>query len=1463
MKIANKISLSFFAVVVILTIISGTVFYVTAKNSLRKSIHNNLTAVLASRADHIETYLKMLKISVGQLSKSIVLEDFLKISDKESPQHNSAFLAAMKRLTRTKEANPAIAEFLLMDKTGLVAASSDKGNIGLDESADSIFIGAKKEIFIKDVYYSENYKEPLMAVSAPILDSVTGELLGVLAARVGLGDLNGIVANRTGMGDTGEIYIVNERGYMITPSRFEKGTVLKEKVDSENVRRAQLHKDRTHVLSSDKLSSIYLDYRGELDLGAHEYIPQMRWVVISEVDAKEAFQPLVKIRLVFLLIVLLVPIAGWLLGIFIARLITASLRRLRKGIEMVGTGNLEHKVDTGTKDEAGQLSRAFDTMTQYLKKSTTSIENLNKEIAERKEAEWALRESEENFKAIANYTVNWESWFGLDGKYLWVNPAVENFTGYSASEILAMPDFISIVIAEEDRDMFIARMNEAIHGSRAENFEFRYLHKNGTKCWLSASWQPIFDAKGNPLGTRASGRDITERKRSEEALRESEEIYRTLFTKSKDAMMTLSPDEGFHSGNPAAIKMFACRDEKDFISRTPAELSPEYQPDGALSSDKAREMMRMALDKGSNFFEWRHKCLDGTEFPATVLLSKVEKGSRAYLQATVRDITERKRMEEAIAAAKDYTENIIKSIVDTLIVIDPDGKIRSINEATVILLGYKEEDLIGKPFGMIVAEEEEEEEEEEEGIPFIGTRLKKFVKEGFVKEYDMTYKTKSGEMIPVSFSGAVMRDKEDELIGIVCIGRDLRERNKANEALRESEVRYKALFTGTAEGIAVADLETKQFHYANPSICRMFGYTEEEFVRLGVAGIHPKESLRYVQAEFEAQALGEKTFTKDLPCLRKDGALFYANVSAAPIVLGSRKCLVGFFTETTENRKAEEALLESKELLTEMTTQVPGVVYQFYARPSGEMGFYYVSDRSEPVLGLKPVLEGYLERFVALVIPEHRESFIKSIEKSVKESSEWKYDGILQKPTGEKIWFSGNSNPSPRENEMVFNGIVQDISGRKNVEAEREIALKWQQEANALRQSLLAPAALQDKLKTITDGIVRIFDADFCRIWLIRPGDLCEKGCTHAEVKEGSHVCRYRDRCLHLMASSGRYTHVDGKGHARVPFGCYKIGLIASGEEHKFLTNDVVSDPRVHDHEWARELGLVSFAGYQLKVPGEETIGVLALFARHSILLIEDAMLDSLSATAAFVVQEAAMDEMLKNSQEQLSQASKMAAVCQLGAGAAHEINNPLAGIVGFTGAILMDLKNKRLDPDEIAHDLGIVLKNAERCKTIIDNLIVSARAKELKLQETDINGILDDALSLVEYRTRAQNIKVVKRYGKNLARVKIDADQMTQVFVNMATNAQNAMPDGGKLLVRTWVENNFAGIEFKDTGTGIEKENLHRIFEPFFTTNEPGKGVGLGLSVSHSIIMRHEGSVEVASDGKDKGASFIIKIPV
>jgi PAS domain S-box-containing protein len=181
---------------------------------------------------------------------------------------------------------------------------------------------------------------------------------------------------------------------------------------------------------------------------------------------------------------------------------------------------------------------------------------------------------------------------------------------------------------------------------------------------LLVTTSPIFSDNGEMVGAVHAAKNITEYHKTAEALRESEIRYKTIFESSADAIMLLVPGQRFSSGNAAAIKLFGCKDGKDFVSRSPDELSPEYQPDGQLSLVKAREMMRLAMEKGSNFFEWTHRRMNGEEFFATVLLTRMEFGAQAMLQATVRDITERVLSEKQLAKKLRDLEIFYNAAID-------------------------------------------------------------------------------------------------------------------------------------------------------------------------------------------------------------------------------------------------------------------------------------------------------------------------------------------------------------------------------------------------------------------------------------------------------------------------------------------------------------------------------------------------------------------------------------------------------------------------------------------------------------------------------------------------------------------------------------------------------------------------------------------------------------------------------
>lgn len=230
----------------------------------------------------------------------------------------------------------------------------------------------------------------------------------------------------------------------------------------------------------------------------------------------------------------------------------------------------------------------------------------------------------------------------------------------------------------------------------------------------------------------------------------------------------------------------------------------------------------------------------------------------------------------------------------------------------------------------------------------------------------------------------------------------------------------------------------------------------------------------------------------------------------------------------------------------------------------------------------------------------------------------------------------------------------------------------------------------------------------------------------------------------------------------------------------------------------------------------------------------------------------------LKKIHGQLFRSEKLASIGKLAAGVAHEINNPLTGILTNASLLLDDLK----DGDTRRDDVQVIVNETIRCREIVKRLLDFARQTKPQKSLTNINSLIDNIVLLVRNQTSFRNVNIERNLSDEIPEIMADKDQIQQVFINFILNASDAMPNGGEIKVSTRVIENgeYVEIRLADTGLGISEENKHKIFDPFFTTKE--SGTGLGLSISYGIVEQHGGTINVESE-IGKGTTFIVLLPV
>lgn len=517
-------------------------------------------------------------------------------------------------------------------------------------------------------------------------------------------------------------------------------------------------------------------------------------------------------------------------------------------------------------------------------------------------AEKAFQGSEKRYRTLLNSLQEGICAIDTDICITFVNPRMAEMLGCSIDEMLGKP---LLPFLDEHAQQVLLYNIERPHQGIKEQYELELRRKDGSRIYTSIVGAPIYDEQGNYTGSLAGIADITAYKRAEQALRESEEKYRTLFE---------SIDEGF-----GTVEVLFDENEKPLDCRL-LIVNPAFERQTGISNAAGRRMQEIApLHKERCLEIYAKIALTGEPIRFEDVSEDLHHyydvyafriGAQAERKVAIlfNDITERKQAEEQLRTASRYTRSLIEASLDPLATISADGKITDVNRATEEVTGLKREQLIGSDFSEYFTEPEQA----RKGYQMVFAQ-------GFVKDYPLAIRHISGRITEVLYNATLYRNEKGEVAGVVAVARDISELKRNETALRESEEKFRTISNFAQDAILMMDNDGA-ISYWNPAAETIFGYSAE--LILGkplhqlLAPEHYFEDFRRGFAHFrttgEGPAVGK---TQELMAKRNTGEEFPIELSLSAIKLGERWNAVGIIRDITERKRAVEQLRHARDQL--------------------------------------------------------------------------------------------------------------------------------------------------------------------------------------------------------------------------------------------------------------------------------------------------------------------------------------------------------------------------------------------------------------------------------------------------------------------------------------------------------------------------------------------------------------------
>jgi PAS domain S-box-containing protein len=1098
-----------------------------------------------------------------------------------------------------------------------------------------------------------------------------------------------------------------------------------------------------------------------------------------------------------------------------------------------------------------------------------------RDITEQKRAEQALVDNEGRYRALveATSTVVWRA--DENGELNFVGSNWENVSGQKVEEILGSGWLDAL--HPDDRENTIQVWQRALASKEIYETEFRVLTVGGEYRWFAVRGVPVLDSDGGVREWVGANTDIHERKRSEEAVRESEANFRQLAEAVPQFVWVTEVDGSLSYVNEQWFEFSGLSFEQTNSSQL---MSKVLHPDDVERLEKKWET---AFSGGTVLeieTQMRNRHGEYRWFLTRSRPIKDANGKILKWFGTSTDITDGKQAESRLALLAQISE--LTKTFD-----DPDELLFAVSQAVGEHLQVRR-----CLFNEIDLERDRETIHRDycRGVESVAG-VHRISDYSSITSADMT----AGKTVVNSDSKTDARTAGDyakvyELNGerayiAVPLLRENRwvaslwtsddkprewsqqevslletvaertwtaiEKLRINNALRESEARFRNMADHAPVMIWVTDA-TGYCHYLSQSWYELTGQTPETSLGFGWLNATHPDDLKTAETAFLVANEHREPFRAEYRLRRTDGSYVWAIDSAQPRFGKAGEFLgyIGSVIDITERKAAEEKVRESEERL-QLAVDISRIsTFDINLKTdeveTDEIGrAIYGFEIDEPLTFTK--VQSHFH-------PEDRDEVARLISAAFapEGSDEFEVEQRIIRADGDVRWirvrgrafFEGEG----AERQAVYClGTYIDITRNKRSE---EALLERERLAllnSDVSRALIKDSSLPDILHTCTDAVIKHLDAAFARIWTLNE----------------------RENVLELQASSGIYRHLDGE-HSCVPVGKFKIGTIAA-ERKPHLTNSVVGDARVGDQEWAIREKMISFAGYPLLVE-DRLVGVVAMFARQP---LTEKTIEALAAVAnaiALGIERKHTErerERLLVSEQQAREAAEEAnyAKDEFIALVSHELRSPLNAMLGWTRIL------QEQNPDEQTRKtaLEVIIRNARSQSRLIEDLLDIARVSKgklrVELEPTELIPIINYAIEIIKPAAEAGKINFSQTLDRAANFVTGDVDRLRQVIENLLSNAVKFTAAGGSVEIRLERSGTDAKIIVSDTGQGISPEFLPQIFERFkqadpSTTRRHG-GLGIGLSLARDLVELHGGTISAQSAGEGKGSTFTVTLPV